>query len=189
METLEVQTLEEWRAWLAENFDKESEIWLVYYKKGTGIPTIAYNASVEEALCYGWVDSLIERIDDQKYARKFTPRKPDSDWSPSNIQRVEKLIAAGRMTEHGLKLVEAAKLSGSWDDPAQRPRLDYEVPDAFAQALAGNPKAQETFDSLAPTYRKRYLAWIITAKRPETRAKRIRESIELLAQGKKLGLK
>ena len=93
------------------------------------------------------------------------------------------------MTEHGLKLVAAAKQSGSWDDPDQRPQLDYEMPDAFARALAENPKAKRTFDSLAPTYRKRYLAWIITAKRPETKAKRIQESIELLAQGKRLGLK
>lgn len=189
MKTLEIQAREAWRAWLAENHDQVSEIWLVYYKKATGIPSIGYNASVEEALCYGWVDSLIKSIDDQRYARKFTPRKDDSKWSPSNIRRVEKLIAAGRMTEHGLEKVEAAKKSGSWDSPIQKPQLDYDIPEAFARALEENPKARRTFEELSPTYQKQYLGWIITAKRPETREKRIRESVHLLEQGKKLGLR
>ncbi|MEJ2759331.1 MAG: YdeI/OmpD-associated family protein [Anaerolineales bacterium] len=184
MQALEVHSRSEWRAWLAANHNKESEIWLVYYKKVSGIPSIPYNASVEEALCFGWVDSIIKRIDEQKYARKFTPRKPESRWSPSNIRRVEKMIAAGKMTEHGLALVEAAKQSGSWDNPVTKPELDFTIPDAFAQALEQNPQARETFESLAPTYQKQYLAWIITAKRPETKARRIEESVRLLAQGK-----
>lgn len=189
MRSLEVKDRSEWRAWLAANHNTESEVWLVYYKKETGIPSIAYNGSVEEALCFGWVDSIIKRIDDQKYARKFTPRKPESRWSPSNTRRVEKLIAAGQMTEHGLALVEAAKQSGSWDNPVTKPELDFTIPDAFAQALAQNPQAKQTFETLAPTYQKQYLAWIITAKRPETKARRIAESIRLLAEGRKLGLR
>ncbi|MCB2178551.1 YdeI/OmpD-associated family protein [bacterium] len=189
MQTVEMADRVAWRTWLAENYDTATEIWLMYYKKGSGVSSISYEASVEEALCFGWVDSIIKRIDEQKYVRKFTPRKPKSVWSPSNIRRVEKLIAAGKMTEYGLSLVEAAKLSGSWENPAVRPKLDLTMPEEFAQALAEHPQAKDTFDSLTKTYRKQYLTWIVTAKRPETKARRIAEAIRLLAQGKKLGLR
>lgn len=189
MHTLEVADRVAWRTWLAENYDRVSEIWLVYYKRSSGIDSIKYEASVEEALCFGWVDSIIKRIDEQKYARKFTPRKPESNWSPSNIRRVEKMIAAGQMTAHGLALVEAAKQSGSWHNPAVRPALDLTMPDAFARALEENLQAKETFDSLTKTYQKQYLTWIVTAKRPETKSRRIEESVRLLAEGKKLGLR
>lgn len=178
-----------WRAWLNENHASTREVWLIYYKAHTGRKSIPYEDSVEEALCFGWVDSIIKRLDEQIYARKFTPRKPESRWSPSNIRRVEKMVAAGRMTEHGLKLVEAAKQSGSWHNPATKPELDFSMPEAFAQALAQNPLAKQTYQTLAPTYQKQYLAWIITAKRAETKARRIEEAIHLLAQGKKLGLR
>ena len=103
MKTFEAKNRAEWRAWMAANHDKETEIWLVYYKKETGITSINYEASVEEALCYGWVDSIIKKLDETKYARKFTPRKDDSKWSPSNIRRVEKLIREGLMAKHGLQ--------------------------------------------------------------------------------------
>jgi len=95
MKTLEIKNRGEWRAWLAENHDRESEIWLVYYKKATGIPGIEYKDSLDEALCFGWVDSLIKKIDEQKYARKFTPRKDESQWSLVNKKRVEELIRDG----------------------------------------------------------------------------------------------
>lgn len=189
MQTLEVKDRAAWRTWLSENYDTAADIWLVYYRKDTGIPSIGYGASVEEALCYGWVDSIIKRIDEQKYVRKFTPRKPESHWSPPNIRRVEKMIAAGQMTEYGLSLVEAAKQSGSWDNPAVRPELDLTMPEEFARALDENPQAKVTFEALTKTYRKQYLTWIVTAKRPETKARRIEESIRLLAEGKKLGLR
>jgi uncharacterized protein YdeI (YjbR/CyaY-like superfamily) len=189
MKIVEVKSRAEWRAWLVANHDKEAEVWLVYYKRGTGIAAIDYEASVEEALCYGWVDSIIKKLDDAKYARKFTPRKDDSKWSPSNKKRVEKLIQEGRMTEYGLQKVEAAKRSGRWDDPVQKPELSYKMPPEFAQVLEKNKDAKETFENLAPIYQKQYLGWIEVAKRPETREKRIKESIRLLAEGKKLGLK
>jgi len=189
MKTLEVKDCAEWRAWLAANHGRETEVWLVYYKKGSGEPSIEYGASVEEALCFGWVDSIIKKLDEERYARKFTPRKETSKWSASNIQRVERLIEEGLMTEHGLKLVQAAKLSGKWDQPVQKPTLSFEMPEEFAAALKHNPRAKHTFENLAPTYQKQYLGWIITAKRAETREKRILESIELLTEGKKLGLK
>ena len=108
--TLYVKERQHWRAWLEKFHDVEkSGIWLVYYKQHTGKPTLEYNESVEEALCFGWVDSLIRKLDDEKFARKFTPRKDDSSWSESNRKRVENLIAKGRMTEHGMARVAAAR--------------------------------------------------------------------------------
>lgn len=189
MKTIEVKDRKEWRAWLAENHDREYEIWVIYYKKATGIPSIEYGDSLDEALCYGWVDSLIRRVDEQKYARKFTPRRDDSKWSLANKRRVEQLMRKGLMTEHGLKKVEAAKRSGSWDVPVQRPKMDFEMPAEFSEALRDNPEAEKAFNNLAPSHQKQYLAWIITAKRPETRKKRIAESIQLLSEGRKLGLR
>jgi uncharacterized protein YdeI (YjbR/CyaY-like superfamily) len=128
-------------------------------------------------------------LDDTKYARKFTPRKESSKWSPSNKKRVERLIRAGKLTEHGLQKVEAAKRTGNWDNPVQKPKLTFEMLIEFAQALRKNKRAQETYRKLAPTYQKQYLGWIEVAKRPETKEKRIKESVRLLAEGKKLGLK
>jgi len=189
MKTLEIKNRAEWRAWLAENHDRENEIWLVYYKKATGIPGIDYKDSLDEALCFGWVDSLIKKIDEQKYARKFTPRKDQSQWSLVNKKRVKELIRDGLMTEHGLKKVEAAKRSGSWDSPVGKPKLDFKMPPEFAQALEENPRAEATFNALTPTHQKQYLGWVITAVRPETRDKRIAEALQLLSQGKKLGLR
>ena len=189
MKTVEAKNRTEWRTWLSKHHDKEIEIWLIYYKKGTGVESIDYNSSVEEALCYGWVDSLIKKIDDRKYARKFTPRKDDSKWSPSNIKRIKKLIKEGSMTEVGLQKVEAAKQSGKWNEPVQSPELSFEMHPEFAEALKKNTKAKETFDNLASTYQKQYLGWIEVAKRPMTRQKRIKESIRLLEKGERLGLK
>lgn len=189
MKTVNVQARAEWRAWLAANHDKATEVWLVYHRKETGKPSVAYGASVEEALCYGWVDSIIKKLDETSYARKFTPRQESSNWSPSNIARVEKLIAAGLMTEYGLQKVEAAKNSGNWDNPVQAPSLTFAMLPEFAVALQGNKRAAETFANLSLTHQKQYLGWIEVAKRPATRAKRIEESIRLLAEGKQLGLK
>lgn len=189
METIEFKNRTEWREWLSRNHDQVDEIWLVYYKKGTGNPSIEYGESLDEALCYGWIDSLIKKIDEQKYARKFTPRKDDSKWSLVNKKRVEQLIRDGLMTEHGMKKVEAAKLSGAWESPGQKPELDFKMPPEFADALKNNPQAEAVYNNLALTHQKQYLAWIITAKRPETKQKRIAESIQMLSEGKKLGLR
>ena len=189
MKTVEAKNRAEWRSWLAANHDKEMEAWLVYYKKGTRVTGIDYESSVEEALCYGWIDSIIKKIDETKYARKFTPRKDNSKWSPSNKKRVEKLLKEGLMTEYGLQKIAIAKQSGMWDAPDQRPKLTFEMSAEFAEALRKNKWAQETFNNLTPTYQKQYLGWIEVAKRPETRKKRIEESIRLLTEGQKLGLK
>jgi uncharacterized protein YdeI (YjbR/CyaY-like superfamily) len=189
MKAIEVKNRAEWRAWLASNHAKEVEVWLVSYKKKTGKTSVEYGVSVKEALCYGWIDSIIKKLDDTKYVRKFTPRKESSKWSPSNKKRVEQLIKDGLMTEHGLRKVEAAKRIGNWDNPMQKSELTFDMTAEFAEELKKNKRAKKTFEKLAPTYKKQYLGWIEIAKRPETREKRIIESIRLLAEGKKLGLK
>lgn len=188
-ETLEVKNRLEWKDWLSENHNRVSEIWLVYYRKETGYPSISYQDSLDEALCFGWVDSIIKKLDQTKYARKFTPRRDNSKWSLVNKRRVEKLMAEGLMTEHGLKKVEAARSSGSWENPGTRPGMDFQMPPEFSTALKEDPRAGETYYNLAATYQNQYLAWICLAKQPETRKKRISESIKLLMEGKKLGLR
>lgn len=189
MKILDVKNRAEWRNWLAANHDKETEVWLVFDKKKTGKQSIEYEASLEEALCYGWIDSIIKNVDDSKYIRKFTPRKTNSKWSLVNKKLVDQLITDGLMTEHGLKKVEAARQSGQWENPTTKPQMKFEIPAEFVEALQKNKRARDFFDKLAPTYQMQYIRWIEVAKRPETREKRINESIQLLAEGKKLGLK
>ncbi|MHC4569612.1 MAG: YdeI/OmpD-associated family protein [Planctomycetota bacterium] len=179
---------DQWRDWLSGHRDAEAGVWLVFYKKATSKPTLEYEAAVEEALCFGWIDSIIKKIDDERYVRKFTPRKDKSDWSALNKKRVAKMLKAGRMTKAGLAKIKAAKKNGSWNHDGKTPR-SLGVPLEFAEALAGNKKAKEHFDKLAPTYRRHYLGWIAAAKRPETKQRRIDESIALLEKGGKLGMK
>ncbi len=189
MKQVRCPTRSQWRRWLRENHDKEKHgIWLVFTKKDTGRPALEYEEAVGEALCFGWIDSIIKRIDQTKYCRKFTPRKDGSLWSSTNKRRVKKLITEGRMTAFGLAKIENAKRSGSWKaDP--RPVINLDVPRELSAALARNKKAKAFFGKLAPTYRKQFIGWLVTAKRPETRAKRLKESLTLLASGEKLGLK
>jgi uncharacterized protein YdeI (YjbR/CyaY-like superfamily) len=179
---------EQWRQWLSLHHGTQAGVWLVFYKKETGKPAIAYEAAVEEALCFGWIDGVVKKIDDARYARKFTPRRNNSGWSELNKKRAARMIRQGRMTETGLAKINAAKESGLWDkDP--RPRISFDVPPELAKALARNKKAKESFDKLAPSYRRHYIAWIAVAKKPETKRQRIEESIALLEKGEKLGLK
>ncbi len=177
------RTAGDWNKWLADHHDSESEVWLVFYKRHTGMPTISYDDALDEALCFGWVDSLVKRLDDARYARKFTPRKPDSNWSTSNRKRWAHLKANGRLTPAGLNRAPTAK---SGDAP--RPSLS-EIPEYMRIALKKHTAARKFFESLAPSYRRMYIGWIDSAKREETKLKRLQEAIDLLAAGKKLGLK
>jgi uncharacterized protein YdeI (YjbR/CyaY-like superfamily) len=188
LNTLYVTTSEQWREWLEANYNKVQELWLIFYKKDSGVPSLGYETAVEDALCYGWIDSIIKKINDQKYARKFTPRNEDSKWSDLNKKRVENVIKDGRMTEIGMAKIEAAKSNGSWDK-VDRPDINLEMPSEFKLALNKNKKAQENFNHFARTYQKPFIIWISMAKRDETRQKRIAESIKLLEKGEKLGLK
>src|SRR5690242_4585182 len=179
---LEIRSRRQWRSWLNKNHAQSAGVWLVYFKDHTGKKSIEYDDSVREALCFGWVDSLIKRLDDERYARKFTPRKATSKWSESNRIRWRELQAAGLLAEAGLA---AAPTDHNYAEPPEIPDL----PDYVAKALRANPKAWQFFQELARTDRRHFVGWIHMAKRPETREKRIRESIALLAAGKKLGLK
>jgi len=188
MKQLYVTDRDQWRDWLSQHHDTEAGIWLVFYKKATSKPTIEYDAAVEEALCFGWIDSIIKRVDGEKYVRKFTPRKDKSNWSALNRKRASKMIRARRMTDVGLAKIKSAKKTGLWDQDG-RPRISLDIPREFAEALAGNKKARECFEKLAHSYSRHYLGWIAAAKRPETKKRRIDESIALLEKGRKLGMK
>ena len=188
MKQIHCSTPEEWRAWLKQNHNREDGIWLVFYKKATGKQSLGYDSALDEALCFGWIDSLVRRIDEERYAQKFTPRKPKSKWSAANKRRVEQLAKSKRMTGAGCALVKAAKANGWWDRP-DRPPAVSRVPREFQAALRRNATARENFDRLAPSFRKHYVMWIAMAKRPETKEKRIKEAVGLLAKGEKLGLR
>lgn len=191
-ESIYIPTREEWRSWLQENHDREERIWLIYYKKHTGKPSIPYNDAVEEALCFGWVDSLVRRIDDERYMQKYTPRKPKSSWSKHNVRRVKKMIEKRKMTGAGLELYEYAERNGLLPDMEESTPAKGMIPDApdyFTDALRKNHRAREFFDALAPSFKLQFLGWIMDAKKEETRKKRLAESIALLESGKKLGMK
>lgn len=180
---------EEWEKWLEKNHNKEKELWLVYYKKHTGKECIAYDDSVKVALCYGWIDGLVKRIDDECYVRKFTPRNAKSLWSETNKKRVAELLRVGKMKSPGLKLIEAAKKNGNWDKVIQPPKVDTTLSAEFKSALNGSPEAKTFFESLAANHKNQFVIWINMAKRDETKLKRIKESIKVLKSKKKLGLK
>jgi uncharacterized protein YdeI (YjbR/CyaY-like superfamily) len=179
---VDVRTRQQWRAWLSQNHASSPGIWLVRHKEHTGVMSMPYEDVVREALCFGWVDSLIKRLDDDRYAIKVSPRKPTSKWSDINRRRWNDLKAADLLAAPGL----AAAPTGNRYAP--HPPIP-ELPAYVAEAFKTNRAAWRHFQALAPTYRRNFVVWIHTAKRPETREKRIRESIELLAAGKKLGLK
>jgi uncharacterized protein YdeI (YjbR/CyaY-like superfamily) len=181
MKTVDPRIVEKWRQWLAAHHDSATEIWLVFHKQHTGRACLTYEDAVEEALCYGWVDSLIKRLDDDRYARKFTPRKADSRWSTWNRKRYAALKAAGRLAPAGLKRPPTAR---SGDAPAARP-----VPTDVLTALAAHPLARARFEALPPSHRRQYVAWIDSAKREETRLRRIEQAVQMLIAGKRLGLK
>ena len=178
----------EWRSWLEENHQKEQEIWLIYYKKHTGVPRIPYDDAVEEALCFGWIDSLVKRIDDEKFMQKFSPRNDKSAWSESNKKRVSQLLEKGLMAEAGIRKIEAARKNGSWDRVITSVR-NHEMPIELEQALAGNKAARKFFESLTPSCQKQYVGWVASAKKAETRTKRAEEALARLNKKEKLGLK
>jgi uncharacterized protein YdeI (YjbR/CyaY-like superfamily) len=180
--TLDLRTRDQWRRWLAKHHASSPGIWLVRHKQHTGVASMSYEDLVREALCFGWIDSLVRRLDDERYAIKVTPRKPASRWSATNRRRWNELEAAGRLAAPGRAAAPTA------DSYAPHPPIP-ELPAYVAAAFKANPGAWRYFRSLAPTYRRHFVAWIHTARRPETRERRIRESVALLAAGRKLGLK
>ena len=183
MTFVEVRDRQQWRAWLARNHESSPGVWLVFHKSHTGAPTISYEDSVCEALCFGWVDSLIKRLDEDRYARKFTPRKAGSRWSTLNRQRWARMKEAGLLTQAGL----AAEPT---DRDGDTPKLDVPaLTGDLAVRLKKVARAWTAFQKLPPSQQRLYLLWIYSAKRPETRDKRIGEAIVKLLAGEKIGLK
>jgi uncharacterized protein YdeI (YjbR/CyaY-like superfamily) len=174
------KTRAEWRAWLAAHHERDSGVWMISYKKATGKPFVPYDDAVEEALCFGWVDSKPNKLDDARSMLWFAPRKGGSGWSTPNKERVERMIAAGLMTAAGLAKVDAAKKDGTWT------MLDgvesLEIPADLAKALKSFAAAAANFDTFPRSAKRGILEWILQAKKPETRAKRIDETARLAAE-------
>ena len=175
----------ELEAWIDEHGEESDGIWLKFAKKDSGIESVVYAEAVEIALSHGWIDGQAKRLDDHHYLQRFTPRRSRSKWSRINREKAERLIAEGRMRAAGLREIERAKEDGRWDDAYDSPSTAT-VPDDFQAALDAEPAAAEFFASLGSTKRYSFLYRITDAKRPETRAKRIAEYVELLARGETL---
>lgn len=196
LKLLHVLTREDWRAWLTEHHDRETEVWLVFYKRHTGKARVDYGDAVEEALCYGWIDSIVRRLDDERYAQKFTPRKERSQWSESNLKRYARLLAAGRLAVPGLARCPPAADPDAAGVAATAATAAREAAAAAAAVLADlevalrpHGPAGRNFARMSPSHRRAYLQWIGAAKRPETRARRIAEAVERLASNRPVGLK
>lgn len=175
---------QEWRDWLAKNHAKAAGIWFVYYKKQSGKPRVSYDEAVEEALCFGWIDSLPRKFDDERSKLLFTPRKPKSVWSKLNKTRIEKLIENGLMTEIGLAKIEAAKKDGSWNTLDASDNL--EIPADLAKALEKNKIAAKNFAAFSDAVKRVVLSWIFGAKRGETRAARIEKTVLMAERNKRV---
>jgi uncharacterized protein YdeI (YjbR/CyaY-like superfamily) len=180
--TLDIRTRRAWRTWLRKHHATTTAVWLIFHKLHTAVECLEYEDAIEEALCFGWVDSLVKRLDEDRFARKFTPRKPNSKWSTINRRRYEKVKSLGLLEPPGLA---RSPTSRSGDAPI----VDVAKPPAdFKRALKENPAALARYNGLASSYRRGILGWIGTAKKEETRQKRIRQVIDKLASGQKLGL-
>jgi uncharacterized protein YdeI (YjbR/CyaY-like superfamily) len=185
--TVEMRDRERWRAWLAAHHAREKEVWLLFYKKHTGRASVNMDEAICEALCFGWIDSGIQRVDDDRFGLRFTPRTENAKWSALNKARAARMIAEGRMTAAGR--AKAGDLEAK--PTAVPPRLPKELPPPpdLVAALRRTPDAWRHFQALAPSYRRRYVGWILIAKKEDTRRRRIEEAVRLLARGEKLPLK
>ena len=189
MKQLHADSIEEWRTWLNKNHKQEEGVWLVFRKKGKGPVPFGYQEALDEALCMGWIDSLLKRIDDFTYMRKFTPRKASSTWSERNKVRVDQLILEGKMQAPGMKTIEVAKENGTWNKGVKPPEVDDNLPAALLHAFQDHPQARDHYFALPARAQKQFNIWINMAKRAETIQNRLDESLRLLEQGEELGLK
>ena len=174
------ETRQQWRNWLKSNHTQAEGIWLVTYKKNSEMPYLAYNEIVEEALCFGWIDSLPRKLDEQRTMLYISPRKPQSNWSKANKNRIAKLLQQGLMTPAGIEKVERAKADGSWSFLDDVEALI--LPDDLQQALTQNAIAEQYFTAFPPSVKRGILEWIKNAKRQETRNRRIAKTVELAAK-------
>ena len=177
----------QWREWLEENHDREKGVWLIHYKKGSGKSSVSYNDALEEALCFGWVDSMMRSIDDEKFILKYSPRKAKSVWSKKNKETAVKLIKQGRMTAAGLVKIKEAKGNGFWDTAYTNKDRD-ELPEDLNMALLQDEKAWNNFNNFANSYWNMYIGWVNSAKTEGTRMRRIAEVVERSSLNKKPGM-
>jgi uncharacterized protein YdeI (YjbR/CyaY-like superfamily) len=180
IETFYPKSKQDWRKWLKNNHQKKQSIWLICYKKQANIPTITWSEAVDEALCFGWIDSTRKSIDSEKFIQFFTKRKPRSAWSKINKEKIERLMSENLMSQAGLESVEIAKQNGSWTLLDQIEEL-Y-IPEDLELAFEANPGSKDYFLSLSKSIKKIILHWVTVAKRPETRQSRINETAVLAAQ-------
>lgn len=180
-EIVEVSNRAAWRRWLAKRHQQRDAIWLVFHKMTSDGTSPSYEEAVEEALCFGWIDSTVNRLDEQRSLQLFAPRKPRSTWSMSNKERVARLEREGLLASAGIAAIEVAKANGSWTALDAVERL--EEPPELAAALDADAAARENWDGFSPSSRKAILWWITSAKRPETRARRIEQTVRMAAKG------
>lgn len=178
--TLAVTTTDQWRAWLARNCRSEREIWLIIQHKDSDIASPRYHEAIEHALCFGWIDGLHRKHDAHSSRLRFTPRRPGSTWSAVNRDRAERMIGQGLMTEHGQALIDLAKAAGTWQVVVGDATT---VPDDLRDALRDNDAARANFETFPPSSRRLILEWIVTAKKPVTRQRRIDRTVELAVVG------
>ena len=173
----------EWRQWLAAHHASTPGVWLVYCKKASGLPSLSYAEAVEEALCFGWIDSHPRKLDAERSQQLYTPRRPKSGWSKVNKERLVRLEAAGQLQPAGRAAIARAQQNGAWEslDAAEAGT----VPADLAAALAGNAPAARHFAAFSPSARKAILMWVLAAKQPETRARRVAETVRMAALGKR----
>ncbi len=178
---------EEWRRWLEKNSTSAEELWMIIYKKHTGIPCIPYTEAVEEALCFGWIDGKIKRINDEYFIQRYTPRRPGSRWSKYNIERIKRLIKEGRMTQYGLN---------AYNVILKKPELVYDngasgnpvIPQDLLATLKENRKAYDNFMRFSPSSRRIFIEWLNSAKKTETRSRRILKIVESAEQNRRPGI-
>ena len=178
-----------WRSWLSKNFDKSPGIWLIYYKTGKSKPRLPYADVVEEALCFGWIDSLPRKLDEERSMLLLTPRKPKSVWSDINKERVAHLIANGQMTEYGLKAITIAKQNGSWNtlNASNYAADTNDLPAEVLKAFKGKAAALKNFKAFSPSIRRQFLYWIDSAKTDETKNRRLTQTVLMSEANKKPG--
>jgi uncharacterized protein YdeI (YjbR/CyaY-like superfamily) len=183
VDTFYPKSRQEWREWLQYNHDKKQSVWLIYYKKKSNIPTLIYSEAVDEALCFGWIDSKAKTIDEEKFMQFFSRRKEKSVWSKVNKEKIERLTKEGQMTKAGSDIIEIAKRNGSWTilDEAEALIIPKDLNDEFEKRL----NAKSYFLGLSRSDKRNILQWLVLAKRQETRQKRITEIVELANQNLK----
>jgi uncharacterized protein YdeI (YjbR/CyaY-like superfamily) len=185
--SLHVSSPRQWRKWLEQNNSKETEIWLEICKKGSTVSGISYEDALNEALCFGWIDGKMKSVNKDMYVLRFSPRRKNSIWSRANRKRAERLMADGRMRKPGLAAIEQARANGRWSS-AYSSKEKAETPPDLERRLSQNPQARHNFQGMANSYQRMYIRWILDAKRPKTRSRRIEEVVRRVEQDIRPGI-